>query len=522
MNRGTGTDERNTMKNRTISIALSLLFNCFILACFAGVSETDTWKDSVPAPVFEKTPGYVELYWKAWELAHDKIKEQPGLPQSPYIDEAFWQDTIWIWDTCFMVMFCKYAPDEFPGVESLNNFYVPLHADKYKRGTYPLNIQHPDNPPLFAWVEYDNFIVADNRDHVKNLLEKNQYLQKHFAWFDNVEPGWRFLSNAEQRKRSAKIRLKKTEHGYLWGGIQSGMDNTPRNRDGLWIDAISQQALSALYISRLAERVGLEDTAREWSLKYEDLKQTINTFYWDEEDGIYYDIHPETLEPLKVKTPASFWPMLAEVCTPEQAERMVEHITNPNTFGGERPWATVARSDPAFTTPDGNYWRGGIWLPTAYMGTKALEKYGYYKEADQAAEALLAHMLRTYKNFDPGTIWECYSPTRDAPANHGKKQVRPDFCGWSALGPISMFIENVMGFHVVDAQKKTIEWRLHQLGRHGIKNLRFGDIVTDILYDGKNTVTVNSNNPYTLIINGTSWPIDAGQNTIQIPASSTN
>ena len=84
------------------------------------------------------------------------MKVTENLPQSPYIDEAFWNDTIWIWDTAFMVLFCRYAPDVCPGVESLNNFYVPLLDKNIEEGTFPLNIQHPDNPPLFAWAEYDN------------------------------------------------------------------------------------------------------------------------------------------------------------------------------------------------------------------------------------------------------------------------------------------------------------------------------------------------------------------------------
>ena len=184
------------------------------------------WKASVPDPVFDREPGYVDLYWEAWELAHEHIKEQKGLPQPRYIDEAFWDDTIWIWDTCFMVMFCKYAPDEFPGVESLNNFYFPLHDKSYEEGTFPLNIQHPDNPPLFAWVEHDNFMVTDNRDHVVNLLTGTKYLQKHFEWFDTVTPGWRFSSKAQRRKNSVPVRLKKHKDGYLWRGIQSTWETT--------------------------------------------------------------------------------------------------------------------------------------------------------------------------------------------------------------------------------------------------------------------------------------------------------
>lgn len=432
------------------------------------------------------------------------------------MDEACQNDAIWIWDTCLMTLFCKYAPIEFPGVESLNNFYVPLHDSAYQQGTYPLIIHHPDNPPLFAWVEYENFLLVGNKEHVRQLILEKQYLQKHFVWFENLQRGWIFYSKTG---KSGRIELTKTEDGYKWAGCQSGMDNTPR-KGGLWVDAIAQQGLSALCISRLAEHVGEPEIAKEWRMKYEAIKKKVNTLYWDEEDGIYYDVEPHTKARLKVKTPASYWPMLAEMCSPAQAARMVKHLQDSQIFGGERPWVTVARNDPAFTPSDGNYWRGAIWLPTAYMGTKALEKYGYYKEADAAAEKLLAHMLRTYKNFTPHTIWECYSPEKDTPADHEKHQVRPDFCGWSALGPISLFIENVLGFHIVDGNAKRIEWRLHQGGRHGIENLHFGGITTDIIFDGQRTVSVRSDAPYTLVINGGAHEVTAGSNTFRIPSAS--
>lgn len=53
-----------------------------------------------------------------------------------------------------MAFFTKYSPKEFPGVESLLNFYGPMHDGS---GKLPLRIQHPDNPPLFAWAEYENW-----------------------------------------------------------------------------------------------------------------------------------------------------------------------------------------------------------------------------------------------------------------------------------------------------------------------------------------------------------------------------
>ena len=195
---------------------------------------------------------------------------------------------------------------------------------------------------------------------------------------------------------------------------------------------------------------------------------------------------------------------------------MIDLVKNPRIFGGKIPWVTLSRSDPDYRNDDGNYWRGAVWLPTAYMSIKALEKYGYHKLVDKTPDNLVKHMLRTHRDYSPHTIWECYSPSRPEPAKHRGRRVRPDFCGWSALGPISLLIENILGFHNVDAANKKIEWRLHQKGRHGVTHFRFGDIVTDIVFDGKKTIAVQSNKPYTLIVNGHSHEVALGDTTITL------
>lgn len=94
-------------------------------------------------------------------------------------------------------------------------------------------------------------------------------------------------------------------------------------------------------------------------------------------------------------------------------------------------------------------------------------------------------------------------------------RARPDFCGGSALGPISLFIENILGFHIVDAQNKRIEWRIPQAGKHGINNLRFSDIVS-IITDMEGEISVSSNMLYTLVVNGVIKNIKSGHDDIQI------
>lgn len=69
---------------------------------------------SVPQPVYEAEPGLVDLYYKAWELAQKRIQDAPGMPSEHYMDENLIKADIWIWDTCFMSLFCKYAPAAYP------------------------------------------------------------------------------------------------------------------------------------------------------------------------------------------------------------------------------------------------------------------------------------------------------------------------------------------------------------------------------------------------------------------------
>lgn len=480
----------------------------------------------IPQPVFDAEPGYVELYWKAWELAYAHVKWQKGLVQPLYMDEGLWDDTIWIWDSEFMVMFCKYAPKLFPGIQTLDNFYYTMLEDSGSS----LRIQHPDNPPFFAWVENDYYKITGDRDHIRELLLDKKFPQRYWDLFPTLSP---------ERKLQFDhypIALKYKGIGYEWSGISSGMDNTPRTRAGkgmLWVDAISQQALSALYISRLAKVAGDGATAREFEKKWKELRVIVNKYYWDDSDGCYYDIVPapsgETASVADVQaspsawrttgilTPASFWPMLAEIPSKAQARRMTEFALRPDKLGGEVPWVTVSRDDPDFDANDGWYWRGSMWLPTAYMGIKALEKYGFQEAADTTAEKVLSWMLRTYCDYELHTIWECYSPTAPTPSSNHGKRVRPDFCGWSAIGPISLFIENVLGFHDIDASSRTVHWDIRHDCRHGLNNLTFGDTTTELLYDpAASTVTIRSNKPYCLILNGKSHRIRAGVTTISI------
>lgn len=467
------------------------------------------WRNEVPEVVFPDT-GLVNLYYKTWETAAGRVRRGPaGLPASPYLDENCYDDQIWIWDTCFMTLFSKYCPSVYPGKETMQNLYVPLHDHR----PTPLKIHLRDNPPIFAWVEDAYYRFTGDQAQAQLVVKDKRYLQRHFDFFNNVPtesqdtlitPDYNPI-----RKRTIRNAAGQIE-GYVWWGNTSGMDNTVRGREAggydsiMWVDAICQQTLSARCIARMAQELGMKAEAKQWQQRYDTLRTTINRLYWDEQDGFYYDINVNNHQPCRIKSVGSFWALLAGIPTKAQATRMIKYLESEKYFGGRYPWPSISRDDPDFNAETGDYWRGGVWIPMAYMGTKALEEYGFYALADTLARRTLMQQLRTYQNYSPHTIWETYSPSADLPSTEWGNRVRQDFCGWSALGPISLFIENILGFREVNALTRTIRWDLNkQQGRQGIRQLRFGDIVCSVEYVPEtNILQTTTNKSFTLLING--------------------
>jgi len=184
------------------------------------------------------------------------------------------------------------------------------------------------------------------------------------------------------------------------------------------------------------------------------------------------------------------------------ARRMAELLHDPEAFGCAVAVPSLARDDPCFDET-GGYWRGGVWSPTTYMVLRGLRRAGL--TADEHAIAL-RHCEAVWKVFETtGTVHENYAPVKAAPGRPAK----PDFVGWSGLGPVALLIESVFGI-TVDWPTRTLVWVVRLADEFGIDELPVGPNGVVSLRCAKRSstteppsLTVTTDSPLKLIVR---WP----------------
>ncbi|MBI5727755.1 MAG: hypothetical protein HY965_07875 [Ignavibacteriales bacterium] len=446
-------------------------------------------KDKLPIPVLDANKDYIDLYWRAWELACTHFKNPPeGSPfVSDYIDEAF-SPSVFQWDTVFMLMFARYAHFAFPAIQSLDNFY----CRQYESGYICREIQEADgadyvyegrdntiNPPLFGWAELENARVSGDKSRYALVIPA---LEKYAEWLEQyrVKPG--------------------TKHGLYWQtGLGSGMDNSPR-QGSAWIDMSAQMVMFYYNMAEMSRELQLTGKEEYFIKRAGEIAAKINLLMWNETDGMYYDLD-DTGKQIPCKTIAGFWPLIAGIANQHQAERLYENLKDPRTFWRTIPFPSLAADHPAYK-PDGQYWLGSVWAPTNVMVIKGLEKYnlfGFDEFASLAAETYLDGMYKVY--IKTGTIWENYAPDAYSRGAWSK----PHFVGWSGCGPIQLLLETIIGIKP-DGIANTVQWNIHRIDRHGIQQLRFGEATASLICDARRDVTeslhinVTSDKAFTLVV----------------------
>lgn len=279
------------------------------------------------------------------------------------------------------------------------------------------------------------------------------------------------------------------------------MDNSPRIKSmKCGIDTTAEMVLFARDLAYMARELERNKEAETFETQAEALSKKINEQLWDDKTGFYYDYSVSNTRH-NVRTIAAYWTLLAGVATPQQKDRLIEHLQDENKFRRPHMVPTVPADEQGYHS-DGHYWRGGVWTPTNTMVIRGLERYGEHKLARDIALNHLAGVVEVFKRT--GTIWEFYAPDEIKAGIQPGHATRRDFVGWTGIAPIVFLIEHAIGIRV-DAPSNTIEWRIYSPDRVGVKRLWFGGKIVSLICDsadeaGRRNVKVRTNKPTTLTL----------------------
>lgn len=437
--------------------------------------EYEKIKHLLPKPIWDGHETELECYDFAWKTAFKNIKnpsKESGFV-SPFIDTAFNGD-LFMWDSSFILMFCKYASHIFNFQQTLDNFYAKQHRDGYicrqlneKNGGDAYSRFDPAStgPNIMPWCEWEFFRQSGDKERLQKvfpcLLAYHEWLKENHTWRDG---------------------------SYWSSGFGCGMDNinsrlpegvNPKFSHGhmVWVDTNMQQVLSGELLVKMAKILGRdgEKAVAEISEESEYLKKYINDNLWDEKSAYYYDLRRDGSLNYS-KHIGAYWALISGVVPKERLDAFVSHLDNPNEFKRPHRVPTVSADDP-FYCETGNYWNGSVWAPTNYMVLRGLEKYGYEDLAYDIAVNHLDAVTRVYR--DTKTVWENYAPELIERGGSSKA----DFVGWTGLVPISVMIEYVLGIRAAAGENKLI-WHINRTQRHGVERYpigggKFADLVCD-------------------------------------------
>lgn len=295
------------------------------------------------------------------------------------------------------------------------NRYLMADADISRRTLLALRGNDPMVTHINTIVDYSLFWILGVKEHLDTFADT--------AFVRFIYP-----------KMCSLMEFCETqldEHGFLTG------------RDGDWIftdwaDFDKEGALCAEQMLYLACWKAMADTAavlnedsKRFMKRYEELKQKIQDFYWDESKGAFIDSFASGKR--HVTRHASIFAILFDIADERQKCAIVKHVlNNPDV--------------PAITTP---YFK--------FYELDALCMMGYRKEVLHQMKEYWGGMLKQ----GAVTFWEAYDPEESEETQYDMYGDRfgKSLChAWSA-SPVYLLSKYFAGFQVSDPENGTYQWK---------------------------------------------------------------
>ncbi len=450
----------------------------------AALPTFDQAQRALPEPFWDRHAPAIDCYFKAWKLAfaHLRRPEPASGFVARFIDPAF-NDCVFLWDSCFMLLFGRYGARAFPFSRTLDNFYAKQHPDGFicreiGRAAGDDRFQRFDpsstGPNVLAWAEWEHYRNFGDRERLARvfpvLRAYHQWLRAYRTWMD----------------------------GSYWStGWGCGMDNQPRLGAGdttlyadpahyhgrmTWVDTTLQQILSARLLTRMGRALAAaEGDVADMRDEATRLGRFVNDHLWSRSERFYCDRRDSGVV-TGVKSIGGYWALLAGIVPPARLGPFLAHLDDPRAFKRPHRVPSLSADHPDYD-PRGGYWRGAVWAPTNYMLLRGLTEVGHDALAHEIARNHVDNVVAVFEKT--GTVFENYAPESAAPGAPAK----PDFVGWTGLPPIAVLLEYVFGLRP-DAPARRLLWDVRLTDAHGVRRYPLGpDVSIDLSCAARRTPT---------------------------------
>lgn len=325
-----------------------------------------------------------------WRIPAGEIKYQGLFPSYHYK----WFNGFWSWDSWKHAVGLSYyhtelAKDQIKLIYDfqLDNGFI---VDCVFRDTMIENHNFRDTkPPLSAWAVAKIYEQDKDLEFISYMYDR---LKKyHYWWYEERD-----------HDKDGICEYGSTDGSILAAKWESGMDNAIRFdnaeilQNGLYAFSLNQESVDLnaylytekKYLQQLANALEKKEDSAQFENEAAKLKTIIQSQFYDERDGWFYDTNLEGDKFIKGEGSEGWTALWAKAATAEQAASVKNKMMNTSKFFTKVPFQSMSADHPKFDPLKG-YWRGPNWLDQSYFGIKGLRHYGYTEEADKATIQLL-------------------------------------------------------------------------------------------------------------------------------------
>lgn len=162
----------------------------------------------------------------------------------------------------------------------------------------------------------------------------------------------------------------------------------------------------------------------KWKAALADRKVKIEQYFWNNQDGFYYDRSSRSGEMLKLKTLAGFYPLWCGAASKLQAKRCRENLVYFEVAGGLTTTEKLPYKNNQWDYPNG-------WAPLQWIVIEGLKRYGYVQDANRIARKWLDCNVVVFN--DTGLLWEKYDVVKRGVGLPGRYATQPGFAWTNSI-----------------------------------------------------------------------------------------